>query len=78
MYRILVQLPQTDNTWVIAAIGAFSAIFGALAGGLATYIIEKSKMKNIDAQRRQQIYSQLNGRKQTYLQCYVSYSLVIG
>lgn len=73
MHRILVQLPQADNTWFIAAIGALGAILGALAGGRATYIIEKLKIKNIDAQRRQQIYSQLNGRKRTYLQCYASY-----
>ena len=61
------------NTWIIAAIGAIGAIFGALVGGLATYIIEKSKIKNLDAQRRQQTYSQLYGRKQAYVQCYVSY-----
>jgi hypothetical protein len=63
----------TTNTWIIAAIGALGAIFGALAGGLATYIIENLKIKNTDAQRRQQAYSQLYGRKGTYLQCCVSY-----
>lgn len=73
MHRILVQLPQTDNTWVIAAIGALGAIFGALAGGLATYLIEKLKIKNTDIQRRQQAYSELMGRKHMILQYNASY-----
>lgn len=69
---IVNQTTPTD-TWIIAAIGAFGAIFGALAGGLATYIIERLRIKNMDCQRRQQAYSQLYGRKLAYVQCYVSY-----
>jgi hypothetical protein len=60
------------NTWVIAAIGALGAIFGALAGGFATYYIEKLKIKNMDAQRMQQAYSELMGRKEE------AYSLLLG
>ena len=59
--------------WIPAIIGVIGAIFGAFAGGFATYIIEKSKIKNADDQRRQQAYSQLTGRKENLLQHYVSY-----
>jgi len=61
------------NTWIIAAIGALGAIFGALAGGFATYCIEKLKIKNMDAQRMQQAYSELMGHKYMILQIYDSY-----
>ena len=61
------------NTWIIAAIGAFGAVLGALAGGLATYCIEKLKIKNMDAQRMQQAYSELMGHKYMILQIYDSY-----
>jgi len=72
MHLVLAQLAE-PNTWIVAAIGAVGAIFGALAGGLATYMIERSKDKDINIQRRQQAYSQLNGRKATYVQSIVSY-----
>jgi hypothetical protein len=58
---------------MIAAIGVLGAVFGALASGLATYYIEKLKIKNIDIQQMQQAYCQLYGRRYLYLQNYASY-----
>jgi hypothetical protein len=39
----IVNQMAATNTWIIAAIGALGAIFGALSGGLANYMIERRK-----------------------------------
>jgi len=69
----IVNQMAATNTWIIAAIGALGAIFGALASSLATYFIERLKIKNTNTQRRQQVYSQLIGRKRLWLQYYATY-----
>jgi len=47
--------------WIPAFIGVIGAIFGAFAAGIATYYIEKLKIKNVEFEKRKQIYSRLNG-----------------
>ena len=66
---------QTNQTTalMIAAIGVLGAVFGVLASGLATYYIERLKIKNMDIQRMQQAYYQLYSRRYLYLQNYASY-----
>jgi hypothetical protein len=52
--------------------GIFGFI-GVVVGGFITYFIEKSKFKDNESQRREQVYSQLNGRKSLTSQLYKSY-----
>jgi len=72
MHRILVQLAQT-NTWTIAAISALGAIFGALAGGLATYMIEKEKNKTLKIQKQWEVFSKLKGIQAILPQDYITH-----
>jgi hypothetical protein len=58
---------------IISCIAAASGIIGVAVGGFITYSIEKLKLKNIESQKREQVYSQLNGRKSLASQLYKSY-----
>jgi hypothetical protein len=55
-----------------AIVGIIGAVLGACAGALGTYYIEKLKIKNIDSQKRQQVYCQLLGLKFVLSQVYSS------
>jgi len=55
------------------AIGAFGAVLGAIAGGGATYYIEKIKIKNNENEQRKQVYSKLCGNTSLVLQSHASY-----
>ena len=60
----------------ISSQGLIPGIFGftgVVVGGFITYFIEKSKFKDNESQRREQVYSQLNGRKSLTSQLYKSY-----
>lgn len=52
---------QQISPFSIAAIGVLGAVLGALAGGYATYSIEKLKIKNNEYEKRRQLYARLGG-----------------
>ena len=58
---------------ISSLIPATFGIIGVAVGGYITYSLEKLKLKNNESQRREQIYSQLSGRKSLTLQLYKSY-----
>jgi len=55
-----------------AGIGFLGAILGAAVGGGATYYIEKLKIKNLECEKRKQIYSQLMGQKIIIRELYIA------
>ena len=56
-----------------AVIAAGGAVLGAVAGGGATYYIQKLNIKNNENEQRRQAYSKLTGKKILLLQSYISY-----
>lgn len=56
-----------------AVIAAGGAVLGAVAGGGATYYIQKLNIKNNENEQKRQAYSQLMGKKILLLQSYISY-----
>lgn len=64
---------QSISSLSTAMISAIAAIFGTFVGGAITYCIERSKEKNNNLQRKQQVFSQLIGRKSLTEHLYISY-----
>lgn len=66
---IIVQ-SEPSSSLSIAAIGALGAVLGALAGGYATYRLEKLKLNNNEFEKQQQLYGRLGGLERTLSQIY--------
>lgn len=62
-----------DNLWLVARSPAFLALIGVIVGAILTYHLGiRSQLRVSDHQKRQQVFSQLTGRKFVTSQLYVS------
>lgn len=61
------------NPWITAGIPALGAILGAIAGGSATYFIQRLLIKNSQLEKRKQTYSKLKGLKDLLGQVYYAF-----
>ncbi len=64
---------QTVNLVAILLTGSLGAVLGAIASGIASYRVEKLKIKNIGYVEKKQAYSRLWGRKHLVSQSRASY-----
>lgn len=62
-----------DNLWLVARSPAFLALIGVIVGAILTYRLGmRSQLRVSDHQKRQQVFSQLMGRKFVTSQLYFS------